>query len=329
MPVTSPTILIVAQNGRLTYEAVLFAVSLRASSPEYVGKLVIAEPTPGPLWSNNPGIVDDAARELLIELGAEVRGFEAQHFGEAYPIGNKVEALSVLEPQSPFIFFDTDTVITGPINEIQFDPDYPSASMARSATWPDPPLYGPSYQEIWQSIYDRFGVDMTPTLDKTRAEDDWERYLYFNAGWFVANDPEPLHAKLIDVMTGLRDAPHAEIASQALFPWLDQIALPLAIAEMGGGRPGFNLADLDGTTSYHWRALPLYYARASDAQVEFLEEITRPNKIKRVLKSYEPFRKFLYQGRGARARNLFDQNNLPQNEETIRKRLKRARLWMR
>ena len=329
MPVTSPTILIVAQNGRLTYEAVLLAASLRASAPNYTGKLVVAEPESGPLWSSAPEVTDTGARDLLIGLGADIRSFHSHHFGEAYPIGNKVEALGVLEADAPFIFFDTDTLITGPLDEIAFDPDHPTASMARSATWPEPPLYGPGYNEIWQSIYDRFGVYMAPTLDTSKPKDDWERYLYFNAGWFFARDPERLQSKLIEVMTALRDDPHPELASQALYPWLDQIALPIAIAHLGGGRPGSGLSGLDGCTSCHWRALPLFYAKASDTQVEFLEEIARPNKIKRVLKAYEPFRKYLYQGRGARARSLFDQNNLPKNEQAIRKRLKQARLWMR
>ena len=171
MPVTSPTILIVAQNGRLTYEAVLLAASLRASAPNYTGKLVVAEPESGPLWSSAPEVTDTGARDLLIELGADIRSFHSHHFGEAYPIGNKVEALGVLEADAPFIFFDTDTLITGPLDEIAFDPDHPTASMARSATWPEPPLYGPGYNEIWQSIYDRFGVYMAPTLDTSKPKD--------------------------------------------------------------------------------------------------------------------------------------------------------------
>ena len=42
-------IVIVAQAGRLTYEAVLFAASLRHSAPDFAGRLLVAEPQPGPL----------------------------------------------------------------------------------------------------------------------------------------------------------------------------------------------------------------------------------------------------------------------------------------
>ena len=329
MPDTCPTILIVAQLGRLTYEAVLFAASLRASAPEFTGKLVVAEPRPGPDWNGDPGMDDEDARDFLTDLGAEIRSFDTRHFGETYPPGNKVEALTVLEKDEPFIFFDTDTLITGPLDQIAFDFDRPSASMARTDTWPEPPLYGPSYSEIWQAIYDRFDVPFEPTLDTAQPDDHWERFLYFNAGWFYARDPHDFHDRMVHVMTSLRDDPMEVLASQSLFPWLDQIALPVVISALGGGRPDEKLSGLDGAITNHWRALPLFYARATDAQLAFFEDLTRPNKIKRVLKKYEPFRRMIYQRRGARVRALFDQNDLPKKEQSIRARIKRNRLWMR
>ncbi len=63
--------------------------------------------------------------------------------------------------------------------------------------------------------------------------------------------------------------------------------------------------------------------------MDFLEEITAPNRIKKVLKQYEPFRRMIYQGRGRRVRALFDRENLPRREQQIRNRIKRERLWMR
>ena len=47
-------ICIVAQAGRLSFEAVLFAASLRAASPDFEGKLIVGEPQPGPLWPDDP-----------------------------------------------------------------------------------------------------------------------------------------------------------------------------------------------------------------------------------------------------------------------------------
>lgn len=323
-------IVVVAQGGRLTYEAVLFAASLRHSAPGFAGRLLVAEPQPGPLWPQDPGISDDEARSLLLgPLGAEIVPFESSHFGSAYPYGNKIEALTALDADRPFVFFDTDTLITGPIDAVPFDFNRPSASMAREATWPEPQLYGPGYDVIWRAIYERFGVPFEPTLDLTQPEEHWERYLYFNAGWFHYRCPRIFAQRMIEVMTGLQDGSMPELASQTLDPWLDQAALPVVIAGLGGGRPGPELDGLDGDVTCHWRALPLLYARAPDDTLALLAEIASPNRIKKVLKSHEPFRRMIYQRRGERVRALFDQAQLPTTEKAIRNRIRRERLWMR
>ncbi|MEL7344238.1 MAG: hypothetical protein AAFN59_05180 [Pseudomonadota bacterium] len=326
---TGPNILIVAQAGRLTYEAVLFAASLRASDPEFSGTLTVAEPAPGPLWPNDPRIRDDSARMLLGELGATIRAFDCHHFAAAYPHGNKVEALYTLPKGEPFVFFDTDTLITGPLSSVAFDFARPAASMQREGTWPKIELYGPGFAEIWGSLYDRLGLDFAASLDETQPDEHWERYLYFNAGWFFGPCPHAFADRMIDVMTSIRDDRPAALVCQEIYPWLDQIALPLVIHEMGGGRPNAALDGLDGNVSAHWRILPLFYATANEAQITFLETIAAPNKIKKVLKEHEPFKRMIYQGRGQKARALFDQNALPARQAAIRNRLKSKGFWMR
>lgn len=322
-------IVIVGQAGRLTYEAVLFAASLRHSAPEFRGRLIVAEPQPGPLWPDDPRIADPAAREVLTDrLGAEIVPFENRHFGATYPNGNKAEALAALSPDRPFVFFDTDTLVTGALDRVPFDFDRPAASMAREATWPQPQLYGPGYDAIWRAIYDRFGVAFEPTLDLTQPDEHWERYLYFNAGWFFYRAAPAFGARMIEVMTGLADGTMRELASQSLDPWLDQAALPVVIAGFGGGRPGPELDGLDGDVTCHWRAMPLLYARATDETLALLDEITRPNWLKKVLKSHEPFLRMIYQNKGAKVRALFDRADLPR-EQAIRNRIKRENLWMR
>ncbi len=47
-------IMIVAQAGRLQYEALLMAASLRANAPGFTGRLIVAEPQPGPRWPTDP-----------------------------------------------------------------------------------------------------------------------------------------------------------------------------------------------------------------------------------------------------------------------------------
>ncbi len=326
---SSFNILLVGQSGRLQYEALLFCATLRASDPEFQGKIIVAEPQPGDLWHGEDPRMGDDARAALRDLGAEVVPFASQHFGASYPYGNKIEALSALPEGENFVFFDTDTVITGKLSDVAFDFSRPSASMRREGTWPEIELYGPGYGEIWKSLYDKFGLDFESSLDLSEPNEYWERYLYFNAGWFFGADPVAFKQRFLDYALAIRDDRPDALVLQSLDPWLDQVALPLVIHSFGGGRPGPELAGLDGDISCHWRILPLAYARESDLVIETIETTTTPNKIKKVLKAYEPMLRMIYQGRGQKVRALFDRDALPLTEKKMRNIIKREGFWMR
>ncbi|KAA9009804.1 hypothetical protein [Histidinibacterium aquaticum] len=321
-------IMVVGQSGRVGYEALLFAASLRASSPKFAGRLIVVEPQPGPLWPGDPRMPGDL-RGALQELGAEIRPFESRDFGAAYPNGNKIEGLLALPEGEPFVFFDSDTLVTGELQEVPFDFDRPAASMRREGTWPEEELYWPGYTATWRALYDRFGLEFESSLDLTQPDEYWQRYLYFNAGWFFGADPQAFGTRFRDYATEIRNDPPEELVLQSLDPWLDQVALPLVIHSFGGGRPGPELSGLDGDVTCHWRVMPLLYARESDRVVEVLEEVTAPNRIKKVLKGHEPFKRFIYQGRGRKVRALFDQSNLPRPERKLRNRIKKEGFWMR
>ena len=322
-------ILIVGGAGRLTYEAVLFAASLRHSDPAFEGRLIIADPAPGPLWPKPANMTDRDALALLDELDAEVMPFQAEHFGAGYPQGNKVEALDLLPQGEPFVFFDSDTLVTGALSGVAIDPERPSASMRREGTWPKPELYGPGYTEIWRALYERLGMDFASSLDPDQPDEHWERYLYFNASWFFGACPHQFKARMLEAMLMIRDDPPAALLCQPIYPWLDQIALPLVVHGLGGGRPGPELSGLDGDVTCHWRVLPLAYAREADNVIETLETVAAPNRVKRVLKSHEPMKRMIFQGRGHKVRNLFDRDNLPVREQIIRNKIKREGFWMR
>ncbi|MEL7115870.1 MAG: hypothetical protein AAGP08_09805 [Pseudomonadota bacterium] len=325
----SPNILIIGQGGRLQYEAVLFAASLRHSDPDFTGRLIVAEPQPGKAWNNDPRMRDQDARALLEELGAEILPFKNTHFGASYPPGNKIEALSVLPEDEPFVFFDTDTLITGPLSAVPFDFDKPSASMRREDTWPKPELYGPDYAEIWAALYDRFDLDIAPTLDPRFPADYWQRYMYFNAGWFFYRCPKLFGARFLDYALDVRDNRPKALVCQEIYPWLDQIVLPLVIHSFGGGRHTLPDGLLDGDVSCHYRVFPLLYAQESDHVIDVLETVAAPNRIKRVLKAYDPIKKTVYQKKGHKVRALFDQDHLPLRQQIIRNRIKKENLWMR
>jgi hypothetical protein len=321
-------VMIVGQAGRLQYEALVFVASLRAHAPGFAGRMIVAEPQPGPLWQDDPRMTPEITA-ALVEMGAEVIPFTARHFGQSYPHGNKIEGLQALPASDPFVFFDSDTLITGDISTVPFDFTRPAASMNRTGTWPVEDLYWPGYTAIWRSLYDKFGLDFASSLDLSQPDEFWERYLYFNAGWFYGADPAQFGALFTDYAVAIRDAPPPELVIQPLDPWLDQVALPLVIHALGGGRPDAALAGLDGDLTCHYRLLPLLYARGSDAQIAALEQVCAPNRIKKHLRQHVPFKRMVYQGQGHKVRALFDRANLPRHERAIRNQIRAAGYWMR
>ena len=327
--IQSFNIVVIAQGGRLQYEAVLFAASLRAMSPDFSGRLLIAEPQAGPLWQGDPAIRNPECRALLEELGAEIMPFECRHFGSSYPYGNKIEALLSLPEGEPFVFFDTDTLILDSLSRVPFDFERPTASLRREGTWPEIELYGPGYTRIWKSLYDKFRLDFDSSLDQGYPDEFWRRYLYFNAGFFFYECPRIFGQRFLDYALAIRDDPPPELVCQSLDPWLDQVALPLVIHSLGGGRDTLPKGLLDGEVTCHYRLLPLLYARESDRAVEVLEAVSAPNRIKKVLKSHDAMKFMIYHGRGRKVRALFDQNDLPRKEQAIRNRIKRNGFWMR
>ncbi|MEM8729057.1 MAG: hypothetical protein AAGF79_03990 [Pseudomonadota bacterium] len=322
-------VVVVGQSGRLSYEAALFAASLRHHSADFAGRVFVATPQPGPLWNGDPSVRDGEIRALYEWLGVELLPFESRHFGASYPYGNKIEALLALPEGEPFVFFDSDTLLTGDLTHVPFDFDRPTASLRREGTWPKIELYGPGYEQTWRALYDRFELDFLSSQDLAWPADYWKRYLYFNAGFFFYRCPRVFGQRFLDCALSIRNDPPPELVCQPLSPWLDQVALPLVIHALGGGRDSLPGGLLDGEISCHYRFFPLLYARESDRVVAALEEVCAPNRIKKVLKRYEPIKRMVYQGRGAKVRALFDRENLPRREQAIRNRIKSEGFWMR
>jgi hypothetical protein len=322
-------ILIIGQSGRLQHEALLFAASLSASGSDPARfRLFVAEPQPGPLWPNDPRMSADVRAELE-HMGATILPFDSQHFGHAYPQGNKIEALAQLPADQPFVFFDSDTLILGDLVQVPFDFDRPSASLRRENTWPEIELYGPGYSATWKSLYDKFGLEFESSLDPDWPDEYWRRYLYFNAGFFFYRCPQVFGARFLEYALAIRDDAPPELVCQSLDPWLDQVALPLVIHGLGGGRDTLPAGLLDGAVSCHYRTLPLLYAREADAVVEVLEQISAPHRLKKLLKRHEAMKRMIYQGRGQKVRALFDRDDLPRKEKAIRNRIRREGFWMR
>ena len=73
-------------------------------------------------------------RDLIAELGAEFIAFNNKIFSESYPYGNKIECLTAIPYDKPFLFFAIDTLILDELSDVPFDFSRPTASLRRIAT---------------------------------------------------------------------------------------------------------------------------------------------------------------------------------------------------
>lgn len=316
------TVIAVVQRGRLENEALLLAGSVRVVDPDRRYRLVLAEPQPGPMWPADPRI-SAAHREVLSDLGADIVPFVSRHFGAAYPYGNKIEALAALAANEAFLFLDTDTLVTGRLDQVPFDFSCPGASLRRTGTWPK----GDRIDVVWRALYDRFGLDFETSQDRAFGAQDWRRYLYFNAGAFWYRDAAAFGARFREIACAIRDDTPAALAGQSLDPWLDQVALPLVIHGLGGGRAALAPGWIDGQATCHWRYLALLYARETARAVDVLEAVAGRGRIKKLLKAYAPAHALIYRGDGRKVREKYFGADL--DEQALRKALKADGVFLR
>ena len=319
------TLFAIVQRGRLAFEALLLAASLKQTNPDQV--LTLLEPRCGPLWDDDPTISLEI-REALLRLGAHIIPLNNKHFGQSYPHGNKIEAVKLLPEDLPFLFLDTDTLVLDDLSKIPIDFDRPTASLKREGTWPKAVPNGSSRHEIWKSLYDKFDLDFEASLDLSKDDDDWEKYLYFNAGFFFARSSQEFGSLFEHYACEILKNPPKALEGQKMYPWLDQIALPLVIHKLGGGRNGLPSGLIDGKITCHYRTLPLLYAREDLRVVARLEELANAPELEPLLSEYEPFKRLIFDGEGAKLRQKLQGRKFA-NERELRKEIKGLGLWMR
>lgn len=321
--------MLVGQNGRLEFEVILFLASLRANSPKFAGQVFIAEPRFNQAWTNNPMIRSQHTRNLIAELGAEFIAFDNKVFGESYPYGNKIECLTVLPNDKPFLFFDSDTLILDELCDVPFDFSRPTASLRCTATWPQPLGPGHHYADIWKDCYDICGVDYPSSLDEQFSAQDWRRYLYFNASFFFYENPNKFGARFLEFAQRIKTSTRPRITRQSLDPWLDQVVLPMVIHSFGGGKHTLARGWLDAKTSCHYRRIPLLYAREDDRVIAKLEQLADQSNIRARLSQHPAFQRMIYQKQGRRLRGMIDRSHQPISEVALRHKLKALGYWIR
>lgn len=197
----------VCEPGRLEAQAVLLAASLRQAHPD----LALVAAVPRAL----PTLTERALDGLGVTLVPIVNPVS-----DDYPIGNKVGALGAGDTAGLRVFLDSDMLC---LRALDFSVlrNYPlSAKPADMATF--------GSDALWQGLYARFGLD-APRHRVVASISRHLMYPYFNAGMVATTQAEALAAtwtqtcRAVDAMQDVNPRR----------PWLDQIALPLAAAQLG------------------------------------------------------------------------------------------------
>lgn len=321
---------IVAQNGRLKYEAALFALSFAATQKPNGARLHICMPQQSELWNKDISIDDDLWLRMMEQYGVTLHHFDNSFFGEAYPHSNKAYAIGCLPEREPFVFFDTDVIILDDLQTVPFDFDMPSAKN-EDKTWPRQFSEGPTLAEIWGSLYQKFDRSTDTWFRKSAPETEYRHYPYFNAGCLYYRDPKEFSKKYLSIMEAIWTDPPSELSRQTLFPWLDQISLPLLLQELGGNPDTFPIRHIDRSHSFHYHALPILFLPKQAKKLTLTKSLLEQagEDARKLFTQYAPFEKILFGDVGKEIELIVNSTDFQGNRKKYRQVLASKGLWFR
>jgi hypothetical protein len=207
----------VCQSGTLEIQAMLLAASLhRFVSCPY--EMIAALPQP----ESQYGAPDPSTMKMLEELGVRFAPISNQ-IDPSYPIGNKISAMAIATRGRRRIFLDTDMLCMRPLSaDCGLDGAF-AAVPAERVTW------GKDTGD-WNRAYALFGLS-TPAVRVRTVGSREETLPYYNAGFITAASDvaDALARAWLECAQVLDRSP--QIANKR--PWLDQIALPVAVTRLG------------------------------------------------------------------------------------------------
>lgn len=272
-------VVLVAQAGRIGYEALLCAASLRRFHAAADLPIVVGTPRNGPLWKADPTITDAVLRAAFEWYGCTVLEFANDDFGSLAPAMNKACAIAQLPRDEAFLFLDSDVIATEPIDPAAYDFARP---VLREATlpWPVVGPDTPSAGEIWRSLYRAFGLDHEASCDQSVGDDHPQRYPYYNAAMFYHATAGRFADTMLAMARRVQHDPPIELTGQERSPWLDQIVLPLAYSGLGVPRRREQRTDLKRLCHYQF---PCFLLVQYDHAVKSFAEMCRDEFLVSVL----------------------------------------------
>lgn len=205
----------VCQQGELEIKSLLLAASLQRFA-RCDHELRAAIPQPESIW----GKPSSATLELFERLGVGTCGIE-NPIGPEYPIGNKLACLGIETDADKIIFLDSDMLCMREFHsDRRFEEFHVNAKPADLSTWA-------ADLQQWQRAYATCGSEF-PSYRVSSTVAGESMPPYFNAGFIAAHRSSDL-AKVWAECARSIDA-DASIPDKR--PWLDQIALPVALNKL-------------------------------------------------------------------------------------------------
>jgi hypothetical protein len=279
-------IALVAQSGRIAYQALLSAASIRTYHPAGDVRIFVCVPNNSGSWNTNPSISED--RELLDAFeryGCEVVYFDNRHFGSSYPHSNKFYSILSLPPDEPFIFLDSDTMFVGRAEPEYFNFGVPGLSRAMP-NWPKPQNSQYTIAQIWESLYGYYGLDPTNYFDRDLGPEAHQCYPYYQGNVMYYERAGIFGEYMLDMALRLWREQPKELEGQRLKPWLDQVVLPLVLARLG--IPRREQSDLFRDIIVHYQ-YPVFLIVRNNRAINKFSELAADSYLVNVLRRDEGF----------------------------------------
>jgi len=204
-------------SGELEIKALLLAASLRKHWPATVELIACVPQDP-----QFGGLSTSAAR-ILDSLDVRVTSV-SNPIGADYPIANKLLCLDVATETDRILFLDSDILALTNVTEQELVTVFGGGFVAKPA---DMATFKAD-QEKWQTIYQVCGAEM-PELTVTATTSGEAMAPYFNAGVIAVDANSGFGRRWSGCAVAIDALP--EVPNKR--PHLDQIALPVAAAQLG------------------------------------------------------------------------------------------------
>ena len=212
--VATHSFVFVVHGGNLETKSALLACSLRQKLR--VGQRILAvEMRPDSRWAP----LSDAARALFDRLGVETVTSE-NRVAPDYAHGNKIDAMASVD--GPAIFLDSDMLMMRPFITHH---SILGADCVLKVADIDTFVRGGG---AWSRAYRMFGLPL-PDRSMTATATGERMRPYYNAGFICVKNGRDFAECWLDTAQGIENNP--EIVNKR--PWLDQVALPVALARLG------------------------------------------------------------------------------------------------